>query len=124
MSSSFAEHFIISTFNLPNGQNQVVNLSPAYFEFTSSNSTVATVDSNGLVTSLSGGTSIITATINGVQATGSLTVNCAGVFVYAPTPTRSQANVISIFSDHYNNVPVNYYNGYWQPWQTWEKVLL
>lgn len=109
---------IISTFNLPNGQNQVVNLSPAYFEFTSSNSTVATVDSNGLVTSLSGGTSIITATINGVQATGSLTVNCAGVFVYAPTPTRSQANVISIFSDHYNNVPVNYYNGYWQPWQT------
>jgi hypothetical protein len=26
--------------------------------------------------------------------------------------------VISIFSDAYTNVPVNYYNGYWQPWQT------
>ena len=28
------------------------------------------------------------------------------------------ANVISIFSNAYTNVPVNYYNGYWQPWQT------
>ncbi|MCD8518883.1 MAG: hypothetical protein LRY25_00060 [Flavobacterium sp.] len=47
-----------------------------------------------------------------------MTINCQGNFVHAPTPTRSQANVISIFSDRYNNVPVNYYNGYWQPWQT------
>ncbi|MFN7015059.1 MAG: Ig-like domain-containing protein, partial [Bacteroidia bacterium] len=90
---------IISTFNLPNGQNQIVNLSTAYFEFSSSNPTVATVDSNGLVSSLSAGTSVITGTINGVQATGSLTINCQGNFVHAPTPTRSQANVISIFSD-------------------------
>ena len=109
---------IISTFNLPNGQNQIVNLSTAYFEFTSSNPTVASVDSNGLVTSLSAGTTVITATINGVQANGSLTINCSGNFTHAPTPTRSQANVISIFSDAYNNVPVNYYNGYWAPWQT------
>mgnify|MGYP006365506361 CR=1 FL=1 len=28
------------------------------------------------------------------------------------------SNVISIFSDAYTNVPVEYYNGYWQPWQT------
>jgi len=109
---------IISTFNLPNGQNQIVNLSTAYFEFTSSNPTVASVDSNGLVTSSSAGTTVITATINGVQANGSLTINCSGNFTHAPTPTRSQANVISIFSDAYNNVPVNYYNGYWAPWQT------
>jgi len=26
--------------------------------------------------------------------------------------------VISVFSDHYQNVPVNYYNGYWAPYQT------
>ena len=109
---------IISTFNLPNGQNQIVNLSTAYFEFTSSNPAVASVDSNGLVTSLSAGTTVITATINGVQASGSLTINCSGNFTHAPTPTRNQANVISIFSDAYNNVPVNYYNGYWAPWQT------
>jgi len=109
---------IISTFNLPNGQNQIVNLSTAYFQFTSSNPTVASVDSNGSVTSISAGTTVITATINGVQANGSLTINCVGNFTQAPVPTRNQSNVISIFSDAYNNVPVNYYNGYWQPWQT------
>ena len=110
---------IISTFNLPNGFNQIVNLSTAYFNFTSSNPAVASVDTNGVVTSLSQGTAVITGTINGVPATGSLTINCVGSYVNAPTPpVRNPANVISIFSDAYNNVPVSYYNGYWQPWQT------
>ncbi|MBP9214332.1 MAG: hypothetical protein KBF36_07255, partial [Chitinophagaceae bacterium] len=35
---------LISTFNLPNGINQSVNLSRAYFEFKSSNAAVATVN--------------------------------------------------------------------------------
>ena len=109
---------LISTFNLPNGINQSVNLSRAYFEFKSSNAAVATVNANGNVSSLSAGSAIITATLGGVQATGSLTINCAGSFVQAPTPTRPQSNVISIFSDAYTNVPVNYYNGYWAPFQT------
>jgi hypothetical protein len=109
---------IISTFSMPNGTNQIVNLSTAYLEYTSSNTAVATVNSEGLITSVGPGTSVITATINGVEATGSLTINCVGTFVNAPLPTRNQANVISIFSDAYTDVPVNYYNGYWQPWQT------
>jgi hypothetical protein len=109
---------IISTFNMPNGINQVVNLSSAYLEYSSSNPSVASVDSRGMITSLSQGTTVITATIGGVQATGSLTINCVGNFVFAPVPQQSPANVISIFSDAYTNVPVNYYNGYWQPWQT------
>jgi hypothetical protein len=109
---------IISTFNLPNGKNQIVNLSPSYFEFSSSNPAVATVNPSGIATSLSAGTSVITATVGGVTASGSLTINCQGNFVFAPRPTRNPANVISIFSDAYNNVPVNYYNGYWAPWQT------
>jgi len=106
------------TFNLPNGENQAVAVSPAFMDFTSSNPSVATVDASGVVTSNSAGTAVITATFKGATALGSLTINCSGVFVHAPTPTRNQANVISIFSDTYNNVPVNYYNGYWQPWQT------
>lgn len=109
---------IISTFNLPNGINQVVNISSAYLNYESSDPSVASVDATGFVTSLSSGTAVITAKINGVDATGSLTINCVGTFVHAPEPQQSQANVISIFSDTYNNVPVNYYNGYWQPWQT------
>lgn len=107
-----------ATFNMPNGINQSVIISPAYLDFTSSNPTVASVSATGLVTSLSAGTSNITATFNGLPTTGRLTVNCNGTFVHAPRPTRNQANVISIFSDAYTNVPVNYYNGYWQPWQT------
>ncbi|WP_298392650.1 Ig-like domain-containing protein [Flavobacterium sp.] len=109
---------VATTFNMPNGSNQTVTISPAYLEFNSSNPSVASVDSNGVVTSLSAGTTVITATFGGVPANGSLTINCVGTFVNAPTPTRSPSNVISIFSDAYANVPVNYYNGYWQPFQT------
>ena len=71
---------VIATFNMPNGINQSVTISPAYLNFTSSNPTVASVDSSGVVTSLSAGTTIITATFNGIPTTGKLTINCVGVF--------------------------------------------
>lgn len=109
---------VIATFNLPTGVNQVVNLSTAYFNFSSSNPAVASINSNGVAKALSAGSSVITATISGKPATGSLTINCAGIYVHAPVPTRPASNVISIFSDAYTNVPVRYYNGYWAPWQT------
>jgi len=105
-------------FNMPNGINQAVNVTPAYFTFTSSNEAVATVNNQGVVTTVGPGTAIITAKVGGVEAAGSLTVNSAGTFVHAPVPTQPAANVISVFSDAYSNVPVNYYNGYWQPYQT------
>lgn len=109
---------VITTFNMPNGINQSVAISPAYLNFTSSNPSVATVNDAGVVTPIAAGTAVITATFNNQPATGSLTINCSGNFVHAPRPTLNPANVISIFSDAYSNVPVNYYNGYWQPWQT------
>ncbi|MGL2963573.1 Ig-like domain-containing protein [Flavobacterium sp. RSB2_4_14] len=109
---------VVSTFNLPTGVNQVVTMSPSYLQFSSSNPSVASVDATGSITSLSTGTAVITANFGDELATGSLTINCVGTFSHAPTPTRNAANVISIFSDTYTNVPVNYYNGYWQPWQT------
>ena len=34
------------------------------------------------------------------------------------TPTADPADVISIFSNAYTNVPVDFYNGYWEPYQT------
>jgi len=109
---------VIATFNLGTGINQSVTITPSYLEFTSSNPSVATVNASGIVTSLSAGTSVITAKFKGVATAGSLTINCVGVFVSAPIPTRNPANVISLFSNAYTNVPVNYYNGYWAPWQT------
>lgn len=109
---------VISTFNMPNGINQSVSIAPAYLNFVSSNPSVATVNDAGVVTPIAAGTATITATFNGQPTTGSLIINCTGTYVNAPTPTLNPSNVISIFSDAYTNVPVNYYNGYWQPWQT------
>ncbi len=109
---------LITSFNMPNGINQSVTVSPAYFNFVSSNPSVATVSDTGVVTPLAVGTAVITATFGNQQATGSLTINCTGVFVHAPTPTRNPANVLSVFSDAYTNVPVTYYNGFWTPGST------
>ncbi|TRX21729.1 glycosyl hydrolase family 16 [Flavobacterium franklandianum] len=109
---------VAAIFNLPTGINQAVSISTSFLEFISSNPSVASVDSTGLVTSLSAGTAVITAKFGDTVANGSLTINCVGTFVHAPTPTKTAANVISIFSNPYTNVPVNYYNGYWAPWQT------
>lgn len=108
-----------ATFNLPDGTNQAVNVTPTYFEFTSSNPAVATVSNTGLISVVGGpGEATITATVAGIPVQGSSTIQSVGNFQPAPVPTRPASRVISIFSDTYPNVPVNYYNGYWQPWQT------
>jgi hypothetical protein len=106
------------TFNMPTGTDQSVLAAPAWFSFASSNAGVASVDATGLVSVLSEGTAVITATSGGVEAEGSLTVQSAGDFIHAPVPAADQEDVISIFSNQYVNVPVDFYNGYWQPYQT------
>jgi hypothetical protein len=100
------------TFNLANGQDQLVTPSSAYFNYESSDTSVVTIDENGLATVVGTGVAVITASLNGVAAQGSLTLNSLGSFVGADVPTRPAANVISVFSDAYNNVPVDYYNGF------------
>ena len=45
-------------------------------------------------------------------------VESNGEFISAPTPTQDAADVISIFSDTYENVNIDFYNGYWKPYQT------
>lgn len=109
---------LTQTFNLANGLNKTVLAAPSYYTFTSSNTAVATVDALGKISVVGGGSTTITATLGGVEAAGSLTLNSLGAFTPAPTPTQLAANVLSIFSDTYTNVPVEYYNGYWAPYQT------
>ena len=103
--------------NLPNGTNQRVDAAPAYFNFVSSDPAVASVNANGVVTVLDAGTAVITATLGGTPSTGSLTIVSSGTPVLpqtaAPTPTEPAGQVISIFSNAYNNVPVDFFNGYW-----------
>ncbi|MEE4178374.1 MAG: hypothetical protein V2I46_12790 [Bacteroides sp.] len=110
---------LVSIFNLPAGIDQAVNAAPAYFEFVSSNESIAIVDEYGNVTVVGGpGNAQITAHVGDVVAEGSLTINSVGSFQQAPIPTHAPEDVISIFSDAYSNVPVDYYNGYWEPYQT------
>jgi len=104
--------------NMPNAINQSVGITASYFDFKSSNPAVATVDTQGKITVNNAGTTTITAKLGGVNSVGSLTINCLGAYLNAPTPTLAASNVISIFSDKYANIPVNYTNGYWAPYQT------
>ncbi|OEK08973.1 hypothetical protein A8C32_13795 [Flavivirga aquatica] len=109
---------LTQTFNLASGINKTVIPAPAYFTFSSSNPNVAVVDALGKVSIIGAGTTIITAALGNDDADGSLTIESLGDFVAAPIPTRDAANVISIFSDAYTNVPVDFYNGFFAPFQT------
>lgn len=109
---------LTQTFNLASGENQTVSAAPSYFTFTSSDTDIAIVNELGVVTIIGVGTAEITAVLDGVAAEGSLTVNSVGDFQFAPTPTLDPSNVLSVFSDVYTNVPVDYYNGFWAPGST------
>lgn len=106
------------TFNLESGLNQTVLVAPSYFTFSSTNVDVARVSELGIVTVVGAGTAKITAVLGGVKAAGSLTIVSAGAFVFAPNPDKNPANVISVFSDAYNNISVDFYNGFFEPYQT------
>ncbi len=100
---------LTQTFNV-NGRNISVNTTPAFFEFTSSNSSIASVNENGLVTILDEGTASVTASLNGVLAQGSLEVTSSGDLAESPVPTRPAENVKSIFSDAYTDVTESNFN--------------
>lgn len=113
---------LTQTFNLGSGVNQTITAAPSYFDFMSSDTSAAVVDEQGVITIIGDGSPIITASLAGVEAEGSMTVNILGDFQLAPTPTRDASNVVSIFSDAYTNVPVDFFNGYWEPFQTTESA--
>lgn len=110
---------VSSKFNLPTGVDLMVETSPAYFDFVSSDPSVATVDDAGNISTIGGpGNTQITARVGGKTASGSLRLQSLGQFEIPPTPAQNPADVISIFSNVYDNVPVDYYNGFWEPFQT------
>jgi len=93
-----------ATFNLANGQNVSVNAATAYFDFASSDTSVATVNDAGEVNLIAAGMATITASIAGQEAQGSLEITAADAFENAPIPTQAAADVISIYSDTYPSV--------------------
>ncbi len=118
---------IYSEFNLPSGINQQVTTAPAYFDFTSSDSSIAVVSESGTVTVRDTGTAVITATLAGDMAAGSLTINSGGTNSRprqaAPTPDIPADRVISLFSDAYEDEPVDFYNGFWLDSDTQSEII-
>ena len=95
---------LTQTFNLASGINQTTFAAPAYFDFSSSDNSVAVVNEAGMVTVLGDGTANITAQLANVGAAGSLQITSIGDLPNAPIPTELPANVSSLFSDQYTSI--------------------
>lgn len=108
---------LIQTVNLGSGIDQTMNIAPSYYDFKTSNPAIATVSESGLISIHASGNAIISAEFNGKVVPGSITIESIP-FETAPIPTQSQDQVISVYSDSYTNINVDYFNGYWQPYQT------
>ena len=81
------------------GKVQTINAAPAYFTFSSSNPSVATVDESGFVRVVGEGTAVITAKLGDRDASGRISIKTsAPPDVAPPVPDRPAANVISLFS--------------------------
>ena len=107
---------LTQTFNVASEGNVTVVAKPSYFSFESSNSDVAVTDDLGIVSVIGTGEATITASIANVAAEGSLGLTVTRTFDFAPLPPqRDPADVISVFSDAYANIAVDYFNGFFIP---------
>ncbi len=94
-------------------EDVVVNHLPACFDYVSSDSLVATVI-DGTIQAVGTGNATVTARLDTVSAEGAVTVNVLGEPEGpAPSPTVPAADVISLFSDVYDDVPVDTWHAPW-----------
>ena len=97
-----------------NGRDQTVLAAPAYFTFASSDAGVASVTPDGSISLVGAGTAAITATLGSTAAAGAVTVNVFAPPTSAPpTPMVPPEDVISLFSDAYDDVPVDTWSADW-----------
>ena len=94
---------LTQTFNLNSGINQTVIAAPGYFDFSSSDVSVAIVNELGRIAIIGAGNSTITAQIGNTAASGSLDITSNGVLPTAPLPMELAENVSSIFSNEFDN---------------------
>ena len=113
---------LTQTFNLATGENVTVKVAPSYYIFSSTDVDLARVNQLGIISIIDSGSAKITATLGSVAASGSLIIEVSGSFDLAPVPTRDPSKVISLYSDTYTNVPVDFFNGYWEPYQLTESA--
>jgi hypothetical protein len=90
-----------------------VNAMPGYFTFVSSDESVA-LGGEGSVRAVGLGTASVTARLGSLPAAGTITVTpTASPPSAAPAPTVPAADVISLFSNAYSNVPVDTWSASW-----------
>jgi hypothetical protein len=101
-----------TTFDIA-GVSQVVAHMPEYFDYTSTDTAVATV-SRGVIRVRARGNSTITAQLGGVTAAGSIAIAAnEPPPTTAPMPALAAGSVISLFSSMYTNVPVDKWSADW-----------
>lgn len=103
-----------NTIFLRDGAFVIVNHSPNYFDYASSDQTVMTVAEDGSVQVVGTGSAQVTATLDGIAAFGAVTVTAYDPPATGATaPTLPASDVISMFSDAYANVPVDTWRTSW-----------
>ncbi len=104
------------TFDL-NGKDISVQASPSYLTYFSFPDSVATVNTDGVIRAAGPGNATVTAKLGSVDVTGKVKVNnvkaATGPAGPAPTPLPTSDKVVSLFSNAYNNIPVDTWNANW-----------
>ena len=86
----------------------------ATVSWASADEAVATVDANGLVAAVADGATMVTATSGGASASAAVTVMLqAAPTSGPPAPTHAAQDVISLFSDAYEDVTVDTWSAVW-----------
>lgn len=96
----------VTTFNV-NGTDVSVTHTSAYFTFFSSDENVV-LGGAGSATAVNGGTATLTAQMDGIDVDGEITVTVIGPpSEPAPTPASAPGDVISLYSDVYDDIVVD-----------------
>lgn len=122
MTSQFLNTFVGSTvkvtgtkvsFDVEGSGSVTVEHMPGYFDYASSDSSVAEAG-DGVVRIVGPGVATITAAMDTTAVAGSVALN-AGPFTpgLAPTPTLPAGNVVSLFSNAYANATVDRWSADW-----------
>jgi hypothetical protein len=98
------------------GSDLTIEAAPAYFTAVSSNTDVAEVSGEGVVSVVGLGSTQVTGLLGSTPADGAITINVgSGPQTAAPTPTRDAGSVISIFSNPYTNVAMSFFEADFEP---------
>ena len=96
------------------GAIRVINASPSYFNYDTSDPAVVTVDADGIMTFHDLGTATVTAALGSRAASGAVSVTVGRAPAAPPAPPiDAAADVISLFSDAYDDVAVDTWSADW-----------